>query len=79
MARPVLKINHSVVRDLLRGDAMKKTLLAEGNKVAAKAGPGFEATYYQGRNRGRVTVEPKTSEAIAAQTRNDVLRKALKS
>lgn len=79
MARPVVKINHSAVRGLLRGDAMKKKLLAEGSKVASKAGPGFEASYYQGRNRGRVTVEPKTSDAIAAQAKHNVLGKALKS
>lgn len=71
-------LNHSAVRELERGSAVQKELQKQGDAIAQRAGAGFEATYYQGRNRGRVTVEPKTPQAIAAQARNNVLKKALR-
>jgi hypothetical protein len=73
----LVKLNHNGVRQLLQSPGVLAELKRRGERIAAAAGPGFEAEGFVGRNRARVTVRTATVEAMVAQAEDDVLTKAI--
>ena len=77
MVRPVIKVNSSEVRRVLRSPEVLAELSNRGGRVAAAAGSGFEVKPSVGRNRARVAVVAATKSARRAEAKSGVLSKAL--
>lgn len=81
MTQVRVTLNHSEIRRMLRGEppygGVLEDLRERAERVAARAGPGFEADTYVGRNRARGGVITATAEAMAAEARDHVLLRAL--
>jgi hypothetical protein len=71
-----LKLNRSTVRDLLKDPALEKHLLAQAERIAARAGAGFRASSMIGRNRARASVITDTPAAMRSEAKNGTLSKA---
>lgn len=57
------KISRKGFRELRKSDKVDRDLEARARRVAAAAGPGWEARRAPGRNRSRWVVVPTTDEA----------------
>ena len=79
MAKPTIKLNSREIARMLRSTEVLAELTARGNRVAAAAGPGFEAKPSVGRNRARVAVVATTLAAQRAEARSAVLTRALEA
>ena len=71
-----LKLNRSTVRDLLKDPDLEKHLLAEAERIAARAGDGFRASSMIGRNRARASVITESFKAMRDEAKNGTLSKA---
>jgi len=71
-----LKLNRKAVRDLLKDPDLEKHLLAEAQRIAARAGDGFRASSMIGKNRARASVMAVTPEAMRAEAKSGTLSKA---
>ena len=71
-----LKINRSIVRALLKDPGLERHLLAEAEKIAARAGAGFEASSRIGKNRARASVMTRSVHAIRSEAKHGTLSKA---
>lgn len=70
-------INHEAIGDMLRSSGMKKTIQKHCDRVAERAGPGYEPSTVVGKNRVHGSVITATNEAIRDNSRNNTLLKAL--
>lgn len=70
-------INHDAIRDMLRSSGMKRTIQKHSERVAGRAGSGYEASTVVGKNRVHGSVITASSEAIRDNSRNNTLLKAL--
>lgn len=62
---------------LLKGSAVRADLLARAERVAAAAGPGFDASVKYGRTRNLASVTATTDEARAAEASDRALTRAI--
>lgn len=65
------------VRELLRSPDMLAVCVGHANKIAARAGEGFEVDSMIGRNRARATVGTATVPAMIRQARDHVLERSI--
>jgi hypothetical protein len=81
MANATVRLNHSEVRRLLRGEGIYAGVLEDlrrrAERVAEAAGPGMEADTYVGRNRARGGVITATPAAMEAEARDRALTRAM--
>lgn len=73
-----LKIDWNLATyDAIRRDpVLRSELRAAGDRVAARCGPGFEVSEYEGRSRSRVHVITATAEAKRENARRGLLARA---
>jgi hypothetical protein len=72
-----IKMRSAGADELLKSAADAK-LQELGERLAAAAGPGFEAEpVFHGQHRSRVTVKTATPEAMVAEAREHILIRAL--
>lgn len=74
-----LKIHSKGVRELLRSKEIEGALMAVGERIAAAAGPGHEASSWQGFDRVHVSVRTTTIEAILAEKKDRNLSRAIQA
>lgn len=60
-------------REILRSRAVMSDLMHRGQAIAAQSGPGYVASPFTGRNRGRVSVAADTPQAIEDNARRNTL------
>lgn len=72
-----IKHNSRAYRELLRSQVMLDDLKARADRIAAAAGPGFEATAQLGTNRARASVRTTDIPAIRRNSRDNTLIRAL--
>lgn len=73
----VVVLAAAAIGKLLESPAVKADLKRRADRIAAAAGPGFEASVVSGRNRARASVITATPEARLAEARDHVLLRAL--
>lgn len=73
------KLDSAGARKLLKSPEMQAMLRRRAEEIAARAGPGFEASSSQGANRARAKVTAKTRDARLRQAREHVLERAIGS
>lgn len=73
-----IELNEQGVRELLQSHEMMAACMAQGQKMAGKAGPGYTADGRIGRNRAIVRVKAGTDEAIRDNLKNNTLLKVMK-
>lgn len=71
-----LKLSRKAVRDLLKDPGLEKHLLAQAERIAARAGTGFKASSMIGRNRARASVITDTFQAMHSEAKHGTLSKA---
>jgi pantoate kinase len=71
-----LKLSRKAVRDLLKDPALEKHLLAEAERIAARAGEGHKASSMIGRNRARASVITDSFSAMYHEAKSGRLSKA---
>jgi len=71
-----LKVNRKVIRELLKDPALEKHLLSEAQRIAARAGAGFEASSRIGKNRARASVITDSFQAMRNEAKYGTLSKA---
>lgn len=71
--------NRNAAREILKSPAVRADIQRRANRVAAAAGPGFEAWARSGRNRARASVEASTYEARKKNSRENTLLRALEA
>ena len=71
-----LKLNRKTARDLLKDPELEKHLLAEAERIAARAGDGHVASSMIGRNRARASVITDSFKAMRDEAKNGTLSKA---
>jgi len=72
-----IKLNRDGVRALLASQELADNLSDRGERIAAAAGEGFEATTTKNRDRVVVFVTSETAEAKKAEAENRALTRAL--
>jgi hypothetical protein len=72
-----VKLNSKGVRDLLKSAELRADLDARARRIAAAAGPGFEAQPSAGPARARAVVITATDEARAAEATDRALTRAI--
>lgn len=77
MANVRIVLNRSGVRKLLRSDEVRRDLERRAERIAAAAGPGFEADSEIGRNRARAEVRADTLEAKIVEARHRRLTRSM--
>lgn len=70
-------INHAGIRALLRSPAVAQDLLRRAQRIAAAAGPGYEASVNVGPNRARASVITASPAAIRDNAKNQTLLRSL--
>lgn len=78
MSKVKFKLNRLGVGQLLKSPEMQRMLSAKASEISGRAGDGFEAETYIGRDRARATVKPGTPEAYRECLKNNSLLKALR-
>ena len=78
MARPKVKMNPAGARALLRSPEVRDFLEAQAKRMAAEAGPGYEARSEVGPNRARAQVETVSENAEKDNAQNNTLLRVLK-
>jgi hypothetical protein len=71
-----LKLNRKTARALLKDPDLEKHLLAEAERIAARAGDGFEASSMIGKTRARASVITADVAAIRSEAKFGTLSKA---
>jgi hypothetical protein len=71
-----LKLNRATVRKLLKDPDLERHLLAEAQKIAARAGEGHIASSMIGKNRARASVITATPIAMRREAKRGNLSKA---
>ena len=77
MAKVRFELNEEGVRALLKSSEMKNVCESYANRIAARAGSGYEVDTYTGRNRVNASVSTGTKEAIRDNLKNNTLLKAV--
>jgi hypothetical protein len=72
-----IKLNRKGVAALLKSPEVKADIRSRAGRIAATAGPGFEARTSVGRTRARAVVITTTSEARLAQAKDRKLSNAI--
>lgn len=78
MSKFKFKLNRSGVAQLLKSSEMQNVLSKKAGEISGRAGDGFEAETYVGRDRARATVKADTPEAYRECLKNNSLLKALR-
>ena len=78
MSNVKFKLNRAGVGQLLKSSEMQSLLSSKAGEISGRAGDGFEAETYIGRDRARATVKAATPEARKACLDNNSLLKALR-
>lgn len=71
------ELDQAGVRALLRSDETAKVCKQYADRVAARAGWGFDVTTYTGKNRANASVKAVSDDAASACFEDNVLVKAL--
>lgn len=74
-----VELNSDGVRELLRSPEMAEVCREHAERIAGKAGSGYEVTTYTGKNRVNASVHAVTEEAISDNLKNNTLLKAVSS
>ncbi|WP_208739639.1 hypothetical protein [Arthrobacter agilis] len=74
-----IKHNSKGYRELLRSQAMLDDVKARADRIAAAAGPGFEAISMIGKNRARASVRTTDIPSIVRNSRDQILLRALEA
>lgn len=69
--------NRKAYAALLRSTEMLNEVRARAERIAAAAGPGFEASSMIGRNRARASVRTADVQAIRRNSRDNTLIRSL--
>ena len=72
------ELNPAGVRELLRSAEMKSVCQSHAQKIAARAGTGYEVDTYTGSNRVNASVSTATAEAYRDNLKNNTLLKAVR-
>ena len=78
MSKVKFKLNKAGVGQLLKSAEMQRVISGKANEVAGRAGDGFEAETYVGRDRARAVVKAETYKAYRECMDNNTLLKALR-
>lgn len=70
------KLDGKGAGELLRGREVQRMVRASGDRIARRAGPGFEADTWVG-NRAISGVITSNAEAMRAQSRNNMLQRSV--
>lgn len=71
--------NRKAAAEILKSPAVLADVRARADRVAAAAGPGFEASSMVGRNRARASVRADTFSARVRNSRQNILIRALEA
>ena len=71
--------NRKAAGEILKSPAVLADVRARADRVAAAAGPGFEASSMIGRNRARASVKADTFSARVRNSRQNILLRALEA
>ena len=77
MAKPNVKLNLKGVNEIMKSAEVEADLMRRGRKIAAAAGPGFEAVSEPHKWIARVYVQAETHAARRAEAKDRVLSRAL--
>jgi len=77
MQRPIVKMDSAGSRALLQSVEVRADLMGRAEKIAARAGAGFEAKVVVGRKRAMASISAATPDAARAEATDRVLLKAL--
>lgn len=72
------ELNSAGVRELLKSSAMKNICQSHAQKIATRAGTGYEVDTYTGSNRVNASVGTATAEAYRDNLKNNTLLKAVR-
>lgn len=72
-----VELNSAGVRELLQSAEMAAICREHADKIAARAGSGYEVTTYTGRTRVNASVHVATQEAYKDNLKNNTLLKAV--
>lgn len=72
-----VELNSAGIRELLRSPEMVEAVRSAAEKVAERAGAGYEADAQAGPNRAVARVTAATAEAYYSNLKNNTLLKAL--
>lgn len=78
MSKMVFKLNKSGVRELLKGEDMKKVLSEKADEIVGRCGDGFEAKENVGTNRANVLIKTNSVRAYYKNLKENTILKALK-
>ena len=71
--------NRKAAGEILKSPAVLADVRARADRVAAAAGPGFEASSMVGRNRARASVRADTFSARVRNSRENILLRGLEA
>lgn len=77
MANIRIELNNDGVRKLLRSSEMEQICKEHANRIAERAGDGYEVTTYTGKNRVNASVHVATDKAYRDNLKNNTLLKAV--
>ena len=77
MAKVKIELNSDGVRELLRSSEIMEVCKSHADKIAARAGSGYEVTTFTGKNRVNASVHAATEEAYRDNLKNNTLLKAV--
>ena len=78
MSKMKFKLNSAGVKELLKGQAMRDILTEHARGVVSRAGKGYSADIYVGKNRANAMVKAETYQAKSDNKKNNTLLKALR-
>ena len=74
----VFKLNKIGVRELLKGEDMKKVLSEKADEIIGRCGDGFESDPHIGRNRANVLIKTNSIKSYYKNLKENTILKALK-
>ncbi|EHL13130.1 hypothetical protein [Peptoanaerobacter stomatis] len=74
----VFKLNKIGVRELLKGEDMKKVLSEKADEIVGRCGDGFESDTHIGRNRANVLIKTNSIKSYYKNLKENTILKALK-
>ena len=77
MAKVKIELNSKGVRELLRSAEIAAVCKSHADKIAERAGAGYEVTTFTGKNRVNASVHAATEEAHRDNLKNNTLLKAV--
>lgn len=72
-----IELNREGVRELLRSQEMTEICKSHADRIAARAGSGYEVTTHTGRNRVNASVHAASDAAYRDNLKNNTLLKAV--